>query len=61
MDNYEMFVKTINSLRTSQGFYSRLARRVEEMSAEEQADLEEYLNKQPKFKSSVDVVLFLEQ
>ena len=60
MSNFEMFLKTINSLRSSQGFYSRLANRVEEMSSEERADLESYLNAQTPFKDSLDVVMFLE-
>ena len=60
MSNFEMLLKTVNSLRYSQGFYSRLANWIEELSVEERADYESYLNKQPQFKSTLDVVLFLE-
>ena len=59
--NYILFLDTINGLKHSQGFYSRLARNVENMNDEELEDLKNYLNEQPKFKDSLDVVLFLEQ
>ena len=58
--NYKIFLDTINSLRYSQGFYSRLARDVEEMGTEEKDHLKNYLNGLPAFKDSLDVVLFLE-
>ena len=60
LTNYEMFLKTVNSLRYSQGFYSRLARDLEEMSDEDRENLKNEINSQPKFKNAVDVVLFLE-
>lgn len=60
MSNYEMLLKTVNTLKYSQGFYSRLARDINEMSDEERKQLEEHINSQPQFKDEVDVVLFLE-
>lgn len=60
MSNYEMLLKVVNSLKYSQGFYSRLARDINEMSDEERKQLEQNINSQPQFKDEVDVVLFLE-
>lgn len=60
LTNYEMFLKTVNSLRYSQGFYSRLARDLEEMSDEDRENLKDEINSQPQFNNEVDVVLFLE-
>lgn len=60
MSNYEMLLKTVNSLKYSQGFYSRLARDINEMSDEERKQLEQNINSLPQFKDEVDVVLFLE-
>ena len=58
--NYIMFVSTVNTLKSSQGFYSRLAAELAEMSEEDKEQLKEQLAKQPKFNDSVDVVMFLE-
>lgn len=60
MSNYEMLLKVVNSLKYSQGFYSRLARDINELSDEERKQLEQNINSQPQFKDEVDVVLFLE-
>lgn len=60
LTNYEMFLKTVNSLRYSQGFYSRLAHDLEEMSEEDRENLKNEINSQPQFNNEVDVVLFLE-
>lgn len=60
LTNYEMFLKTVNSLRYSQGFYSRLAHDLEEMSDEDRENLKNEINSQPQFNNEVDVVLFLE-
>lgn len=60
LTNYEMFLKTVNTLRYSQGFYSRLARDLEEMSDEDRENLKNEINSQPRFNNEVDVVLFLE-
>jgi len=59
--NYEIFVETIMSLRYSQGFYSRLAARFEELDDEQKKQVEAELNAKPQWNDSVDCVLFLEQ
>ena len=60
--NFKMFLATVNTFRYSQGFYSRLARDIEEWSDEQRADAEEYFNSLPqRFNDTLDVVLFLEQ
>lgn len=58
--NYTLFVQTVNTLKSSQGFYSRLAAQLAEMSEEEKEQLKEQLAKQPKFNDTLDVVMFLE-
>lgn len=58
--NYTMLVSTVDTLKSSQGFYSRLAAELAEMSEEEKEQLKEQLANQPKFNDSVDVVMFLE-
>lgn len=59
--NYEIFKNTIQSLSTSQGFYSRLYRDFLNWSDEERENAERVLNDLPQWKDSVDCVLFLEQ
>ena len=58
--NYTLFVETVNTLKSSQGFYSRLAADLAAMSEEDKEQLKEQLANQPKFNDSVDVVMFLE-
>ena len=58
--NYEMFVDCVNTLKNSQGFYSRLANDLNNMYKDQIEELKEYLNSLPQFKDQVDVVLFLE-
>ena len=61
MNNYELFISTVESLKHSQGFYSRLAGRLDEMSSEEKLKLKEQLNNlSTQFKDSLDVVMYLE-
>ena len=59
--NYEIFVKTVNSLKNSQGFYSRLAARLAELTDEEKARVKDELNALPQWNDVVDCVLYLEQ
>ena len=61
MTNYEIFLKTINDLKHSQGFYSRLAAQVDELSDEQKEQLKAELNSKPQWNDVVDCVLFLEQ
>lgn len=59
--NYEIFLDTINSLKHSQGFYSRLAAQVDELNDEQKEQLKAELNSKPQWNDTVDCVLFLEQ
>lgn len=60
--NFKMFLHTVNTLKYSQGFYSRLARDIEDWTDEERENAEKTINSLPiKFKDTVDVVLWLEQ
>ena len=56
--NYELFYNTIKSLSYSQGSYGRILRDIDALS---EHDLNELITQLPDFKSSVDVVLFIEQ
>ena len=57
-DNYNLFYNTIKSLASSQGFYSRLARQIDEFDSD---TIENIKNDLPIFNDTLDVVLFLEQ
>lgn len=60
--NFKMFLHTVNTLKYSQGFYSRLAQQIDAWSDDERLRAEKYFNDLPqKFNDEVDVVLFLEQ
>ena len=56
--NFEFFVNTIKTLALSQGFYSRILRRLNELEEEELESLKENL---PQFKDSLDVIFYFEQ
>lgn len=58
--NYEIFLDTVDTFRSSQGFYSRIARDFYEMSAENKQKIEEQLNNLPQWNDSLDCVLYLE-
>ena len=60
-NNFEMLMSTVNTLRYSQGFYGRLYRDIEGLEGQDKQDFIDYINSQPAFKDSVDVILFLEQ
>jgi len=57
--NRKLFADTVNTLRNSQGFYSRLFQTINQLSEEAYQELTCLLDKQ-NFKDSVDVVLWLE-
>ena len=60
-NNFKMFMATVNTFKYSQGFYSRIARDLEEMSEEEKQNVINYFNNlDVKFKNTLDVVMFLE-
>jgi len=58
--NYQIFLETVNMLKSSQGFYSRLARQLDEMDEDSKASLEQTLNSKPQWNDSVDCIMFLE-
>jgi hypothetical protein len=59
--NFDWLIETVETFRYSQGFYSRIARDLNEMSEEEREQVkEEYNNLDEKFNSVLDVVYFLE-
>ena len=60
LTSWELFTKTIKDLSTSQGFYSRLQRQLDEMEPDELERAKELINKED-FKQPVDVILYLEQ
>ena len=57
-DNYNLFYNTIKSLASSNGFYSRLAKQIDEFDSD---TIENIKNDLPIFNDTLDVVLFLEQ
>lgn len=60
-NNTRLFIKTIDSLAGSQGFYSRLSQHVHD-AIENDSSMIDKLNKNlPKFNDSLDVVMYLEQ
>ena len=60
--NFKMLLHTVNTLKYSQGFYSRLANTIDNWTDEEREQAENYFNNLPqKFNDEVDVILFLEQ
>ena len=59
--NFKMFLHTVRTLESSQGFYSRLGQQIDNWTEEERKQAENYWNSIPKkFNSEVDVIMFLE-
>lgn len=59
-NNFKMLMSTVNTLKYSQGFYSRLARYINELEGQDRQDYIDYINSQPTFKNDLDVIYFLE-
>lgn len=59
--NTKMFIKTINSLALSQGFYSRLSQQIHEAISNDASIIDKLNENLPKFNDTLDVVLYLEQ
>ena len=55
---FNFLQSVVNDLRYSQGFYSRLANQLEELSEDDILNIEPQL---PDFKDKVDVIFYLEQ
>lgn len=60
--SFRMIVETAKCLRHSQGFYSRLYNNLMETIKYNKEELADYLNNSelPKFKDSLDVIMYLE-
>ena len=60
--SFRMVFDTINSLKHSQGFYSRLYNNLMEDIKYNKENISNFLNNSelPKFKNTVDVVMYLE-
>ena len=55
---FNFLQSVVNDLRYSQGFYSRLAQQLEELSESKISNIETQL---PDFKEIIDVIFYLEQ
>lgn len=59
--NWDVFYGTIESLASSQGFYSKLYSNIQERNDDELKEMINFVNNlDVKFKEPVDVILFLE-
>ena len=59
--NFDLLLQTVNGLRFSKGFYSRLAMEFEEMTPEQREDLKNHVNSLEKWNNQLDVILWLEE
>lgn len=58
--SWEVFINTIETLSTSQGFYSRLKKQIKELNSDDLKQVQDEIYRQ-SFKDAVDVILYLEQ
>lgn len=58
--NYEIFIDTVNTLKSSQGFYSRIAADLAEMTNEQKEQIKQELNKLPQWNDFVDCIMYFE-
>lgn len=58
--NYEIFIDTVNTLKSSQGFYSRIAGDLARMTNEQKEQIKQELNELPQWNDSVDCIMYLE-
>ena len=59
--NTELFIKTIDTLAGSQGFYSRLSQDIHDAINKDSSMIDKLNNGLPEFKDSLDVMMYLEQ
>ena len=59
--NTKLFIDTIDSLASSQGFYSRLSQQIHETIENDDSLIGKLNNELPKFNDMLDVVMYLEQ
>ena len=60
-NNTKLFINTIDSLATRQGFYSRLSQQIHEEISNDTEMINKLNNELPKFNDTLDVVFYLEQ
>ena len=60
-DNTKLFIDTIDSLASSQGFYSRLSQQIHEVISNDASIIGKLNSDLPKFNDMLDVVMYLEQ
>lgn len=60
MTNYEIFLRTVDTLKSSQGFYSHLNAELMEMTKEAKELFKNKLNSLSQWKDDVDCILWLE-
>jgi len=58
--NYEIFIDTVNTLKSSQGFYSRIAADLADMTPQQKEQIKQELNELPQWNDSVDCIMYLE-
>ena len=59
--NTELFIKTIDNLASSQGFYSQLSRDIHNVINNDSSMIGRLNEKLPKFNDMLDVIMYLEQ
>ena len=59
--NTELFIKTIDSLSSSQGFYSRLSQQINDAINNDPNIIGKLNSDLPKFNDMLDVIMYLEQ
>lgn len=59
--NTELFINTIDSLASSQGFYRRLSQSIHRDIEQDNTILDDFDKNLPKFNDMLDVVMYLEQ
>ena len=60
-NNTKLFINTIDSLASSQGFYSRLAQQIHDDIDKDPSIIGKLNSDLPKFNDMLDVVFYLEQ
>ncbi len=60
-ENTKLFINTIDSLASSQGFYSRLSQDIHDAINNGSNIIGKLNNELPKFNDMLDVVMYLEQ
>ena len=60
-NNTKLFIKTIDSLASSQGFYNRLSQQIHDAIDNDSSTIGKLNENLPKFNDSIDVILYLEQ